>query len=85
MENIIQPKKVILSHIKDWVLEYSPSQRAFHVETVNEAIEKNISNMFKGRLTDYGIIGIFDNEENADAACEKMKRKLYPIGGICNV
>lgn len=83
MENINQPERIMLRHLNEWVLEYSPSQKAFHVETVNEAIGRNISNMFKGRQTDYGIIGLFADEGNAEAACELMKQKLYSSGGSC--
>ena len=51
-----------------WVLEYSPTQKAFHVESLEEAIKTNINNMFADNLTDYGVIGMFRTKEEAHEA-----------------
>lgn len=51
-----------------WVLEYSPRQKAFHVESLEEAIKTNINNMFADNLTDYGVIGMFKTKEEAHEA-----------------
>lgn len=51
-----------------WVLEYSPRQKAFHVESLEESIKTNINNMFADNLTDYGVIGMFKTEEEAHEA-----------------
>jgi hypothetical protein len=45
------------------VLEYSPTQRCFHVQTVGEMLKKNIRVFKEGRVTDYVCIGIFHNKE----------------------
>lgn len=51
-----------------WVLEYSPRQKAFHVESLEEAVKHNITNMFDESPTDYGVIGMFRTEEEAHEA-----------------
>ncbi|MCQ2601877.1 MAG: hypothetical protein MJ184_11010 [Treponema sp.] len=54
------------------MLEYSPSQMAFHVETVDEAILNNLKNMFNKRQTDYGIVGVFSSKDEANEAFRKL-------------
>jgi hypothetical protein len=63
--------------MKDFhVVEWSPSQKGFHVETVGEMLRDNIS-VFLGRtMTDYVPIGIFRNKDELDAFMKKAYETL---------
>ena len=53
------------------VVEWSPSQKCFHVESVQKMLECNMR-VFHGRSkTDYLPIGIFDHERDLQAFLDK--------------
>ncbi len=60
-----------------WVLEYSPTQKAFHVESLDESIMNNLQNMFTDCLADYGIIGIFKTRDEASKAYFYFKTRKF--------
>jgi hypothetical protein len=63
--DIIKPPKKSLYELI--VLEYSPSQDAFHRETLQEYIEKAILAAVDRRQSDWFIIAVFENHEHCDA------------------
>jgi hypothetical protein len=62
------------SHLK--AVEWSPSQRAFHVQNLPDMIRDNLS-VFRGQsMTDYLCIGIFKTYAEAEAFLSKAYRFL---------
>lgn len=50
-----------------YVLEWSRSQQAFHVQTLVEAIQDNMIGFFhEGKTGDYVILGLFSSREAVD-------------------
>lgn len=49
-----------------WVVEYSGSQDCFHVEEKKIILEKNKTNMLKGKSNDYQIIAECENQKLAE-------------------
>ena len=61
--------------IKDlWCLEYSLSQKCFHVYTLGEAVENNLKNMDIGITTDYMIIAVSKEFKEIRDYCETLKQ-----------
>jgi len=55
------------------VVEWSPSQQCFHLQTLEEMIRDNLS-VFKGKsMTDYLCIGIFGTYEQASNYIRKLR------------
>ena len=60
------------------VVEWSPSQKCFHVQTVGGMILDNVR-VFKGQcMTDYLPIGIFQTE----AELERFLNEAYKVVGL---
>lgn len=57
-----------------WAAEYSSEQDAFNVETLHRAIEIN-GNAIEGTSVNYLIFGIFSTIEEAEDACDKVRKK----------
>lgn len=55
-----------------WVAEYSASQDAFHVETLQEALNSNFRMVVNKNNNDYLIFGIFRTYDEANKACDGM-------------
>jgi hypothetical protein len=65
--------------IEKWVSEFCPSQMAFHVETLDEMINRNRHYFKKGNgefLGAWVIMGVFDTEDEAFDHCRKMDKEL---------
>lgn len=58
------------------VCEYSTDQRAFHVETMSEAIQHNRAGILSQRPADYLIFAVCSDFEEADAACREFRKML---------
>ena len=56
------------------VVEYSLKQKAFHKQTFQEMLDRNLRNVLNGRHTDYLPIAIFDDTEEADLFISYTKR-----------
>ena len=55
-------------HVVDW----SPSQKCFHLEMLSEMLRDNLS-VFRGEsMTDYLCVGIFETYEEASKYIQKM-------------
>jgi hypothetical protein len=67
----------ISCHMKNYhVVEWSSSQAAFHLQTLAEMIQNNLS-VFKGEsMTDYLCIGIFETYEQASNYIRKLREML---------
>ena len=61
-----------ISKIK--VVEWSPSQKCFHVETIDRMIHSNLRVFFGHTMTDYLPIGIFDDEHEMDVFLEQAHK-----------
>ena len=57
-----------------YVLEYSFSQRCFHVETLAEALETNARAFAENRRVDYIPLGIYPTREAAGKECATLNR-----------
>ena len=58
-----------------WVAEYSPSQKAFHRQPINETVDSNIRRLKLGEVSDYMIIG-YGSMETCGKIIEKAKAIL---------
>lgn len=57
-----------------FAVEYSKSQNSFHVQGLDEAIDKNFNAFMlnKDRLTDYVIVHLADSYEDARRICKML-------------
>lgn len=58
------------------VLEYSPSQQAFHRLTVFEMLTINLQACFNGLPTDYKPVGFFTNADDCDRVYKTLADKF---------
>jgi hypothetical protein len=56
-----------------YVLEFSFSQRCFHIATLSDALAMNAEAFASNRAADYVPLHIFLTHEAASAACEGLK------------
>lgn len=54
-----------------WVVEFSISQKAFHLSTMTEMVKNNILNVMERTQSDYVAIGVFNNTEDADTYIQR--------------
>lgn len=57
-----------------YVLEYSPSQGCFHIETLNEMLNGNLSNLFRNNNADYIAISISTDREKLYCLSDQLKQ-----------
>ena len=61
----------------NYVVEYSQSQKAYHVSTKEERLENETTHFEKyGKKSDFDIIGVFDSYEKAN---EFVKERKYAV------
>lgn len=58
------------------VVEFSLSQKCFHVETIKQMLDNNQINMERRKQTDYIPIGIFKNRDLADEFIQQTKDRI---------
>ena len=58
------------------VVEWSPSQQCFHLQTLAEMIRDNLSVFKMESITDYLCIGIFESHEQASNYIRKLRERL---------
>jgi hypothetical protein len=63
----------------DISLEWSFSQKCFHVEPVIEAIRGNIGSFINGGCCDYVLLGVFETYGDASVAAEILRAKRPDI------
>lgn len=59
--------------IELYVLEYSPSQRSFHIESVPEMLDYNLLGFHNRKLTDYLPLAISSDREKLDKLATRLK------------
>lgn len=57
-------------------VSYSFTQKAVHVESLNEFIEHNFKIMFDGKEPNYHLISICDTDEEASIMCDYVKKLI---------
>lgn len=62
-----------------FVVEYSLSQDAFHVQCVMEMISRNINTTLNGQKMDYLPIGVFDTNEQAHDFVSVFEKKIREV------
>lgn len=58
-----------------WVCEYSPKQRAFHVDTLERVLETNRRTAAGGLVPGYVILCVAATSEDAHAFAEQFERE----------
>lgn len=56
-----------------WVVEYSGTQKAFHIETLAEALRSNREQFAAGGMVDYVPLAIVSSHEQASEMCDRME------------
>ena len=59
-----------------FVVEWSFSQRCFHVERIGEALQHNLDAFRRHCGADYVPLGVYPTREAANAAYEELKKWL---------
>ncbi len=58
------------------VVEWSPSQKCFHLQSYEEMIRDNLSVFKRGSMTDYLCIGIFETYEQASNYIHQLREMV---------
>jgi len=61
--------------------EYSPDQQAFHIQTVREMMQSNLTQIIEGWSNGYLCIGVAQTHEQANQLCEMLKASLDQKSG----
>jgi len=56
-----------------YTLEYNSNQKAFHIDDLKSIIEKNIKKYFRNIPSEWELLGIFDNYEDANRLREMVE------------
>jgi hypothetical protein len=56
-----------------WVVEYSGTQKAFHIETLAEALRSNREQFAEGGMVDYVPLAIVSSHDEASTLCDRME------------
>ena len=62
-----------------FAVEYSVSQKAFHVQTLENMLVNNIENIKESKSLDYIPVGFCRNEEDANSFIEKFKKIVLEL------
>jgi hypothetical protein len=60
---------------KDISLEWSFSQKCFHIEPVMYSMRSNMDSFLRGGASDYVLLGIFGSDEEASAAAQTLREQ----------
>lgn len=58
---------------KIFVVEYSVSQKCFHIDNITKSLKNNLRMFVNEILNDYMILGLFDSIEKADDFIIELK------------
>ena len=61
-----------------WIVEYSRSQRCFHVETLDETVKANLYIAERGSNTDYIPVAVCRSHDAAIDTSEALRALLSP-------
>lgn len=56
-----------------WVVEYSGTQKAFHIETLTEALRSNRRQFADGGMVDYVPLAIVSSHDEASELCDRLE------------
>lgn len=59
-----------------WAVEWSNSQKAFNVQTLDEAIKANWYSSYEKKPSDWLILGVANNHAEANSMCHQLREKL---------
>jgi hypothetical protein len=59
-----------------YVLEYSPSQKCFHIDSLETAIETNLRQLKDGHPSDWALVGVTESREEAHKMIDMIKNQL---------
>lgn len=62
-----------------WVCEYSPDQSAFHVTTIEQALESNRFMMEQRSFSGFIPLGIFKSAQDAHRCAEQWERRCTEL------
>jgi len=57
-----------------WVAEYSAQQGCFHVATLEQVLQNNLTMVMNRSNNDYLPFGFYKTIDEAHAACDRMRR-----------
>lgn len=58
-----------------WVLEYSLSQKHFHISPYEAEMKNNHESYFHGTPSDWILLGLFASSQDASDYADKLKKK----------
>lgn len=64
-----------------WFAEYSVSQNAFHVESLERCIEHGRNIAFSGEIVDFNVIGAFSSRAQANKFIDMLIEKYDKFNG----
>ncbi len=56
------------------VVEWSPEEKCFHIQTLREALAENLGAFLEDRTTSYHPLGLFASHLEASKACALLQR-----------
>lgn len=59
-----------------FVVEYSKTQDAFHVQEVTDMLKTNVGSIRTPHVSDYLVVGIFEKEKEAREFADKFREAL---------
>ena len=59
--------------IQVFVLEYSPTQKSFHIESLTDMLDDNLLGFHSGKLTDYLPLVVSSDRKKLDKIANKLK------------
>lgn len=65
----------MVNTINFWTVEWSNSQKRFHIDRLDISLRNNIGAMHKGRSNDYILVGLANSHEEAHS----LSRELEPF------
>lgn len=60
-----------------WAVEYSNTQKSFHIDTIERVIELNQRDMIAGRESTYCIVALCRSQQECHSLTEKWYKDLF--------
>ena len=58
-----------------WVVEYSPSQKAWHIHEAEEAAQKNLEMAMSGQWSDWIVVGTAGDGSKASDVAQRLRKE----------
>jgi hypothetical protein len=59
-----------------YVVEYSKTQDAFHVQDSNSMLDANLGNLMTPHISDYLVVGIFEDQNEAREFTDQLRDNI---------